>query len=315
MLTTSLIFSLLPLVIDKTHGAQTPFLFNAIFRAGASAACLVFFLSFHRRTLLDPSTLRAIGKRITRWPENRPLILATIGSMDYAAFVWSVQYLHITVAAVLYETGPIATIFVIAWLFRKNDRYRKITPLTLALVLMSMAGFLMSVLSQSDDSGLFKSLFNWNSAAGITLVITATLLSSITAFGFRWGTELSRKLAPGEEEKSRELCFVVLAFFVASVVVAAFQHPGRNSRRGERSGTGPGHLIRGRRAGGNREHHLAEGQFDYKEPGSQRNNLRDAGVELGVALLDCGNSGGPVGLPANRSSSHNRGKPTHKLRG
>ena len=189
---------------------------------GASAACLVFFLSFHRRTLLDPSTLRAIGKRITRWPENRPLILATIGSMDYAAFVWSVQYLHITVAAVLYETGPIATIFVIAWLFRKNDRYRKITPLTLALVLMSMAGFLMSVLSQSDDSGLFKSLFNWNSAAGITLVITATLLSSITAFGFRWGTELSRKLAPGEEEKSRELCFVVLAFFVASVVVAAF---------------------------------------------------------------------------------------------
>ena len=33
---------------------------------------------------------------------------------------------------------------------------------------------------------------------------------------------MSRKLAPGEEEKSRELCFVVLAFFVASVVVAAF---------------------------------------------------------------------------------------------
>ena len=149
MLVTTVSFSLIPLIVSLAGGSQAPFLFNAWLRVGTSIGCLLFLLTFCHSTLFNGSAVALVGERIFRWPPNKFLILATIGTFDYGLFAWSTQYLDIAVAALLFETQPVFLIFLTAWLFKEEDRYQKVTLTNWLMILLGLGGFIFAISSQS----------------------------------------------------------------------------------------------------------------------------------------------------------------------
>ena len=112
MLLAVLGFSLTPLFIDLVAGFQSPFMFNAWFRIGASIGCLLFLLAYYPSTGLGRDSWTTIRSWIFGWPDNKLLLLATVVNLEYALFAWSLRFIGITTAAILFETGPILCDFV-----------------------------------------------------------------------------------------------------------------------------------------------------------------------------------------------------------
>ena len=78
MLLAVLGFSLTPLFIELVSGYRSPFLFNALFRAGASAGCLLFLLARCPGSGLDRGSWRVILGWVFCWSRNRLLILSMV---------------------------------------------------------------------------------------------------------------------------------------------------------------------------------------------------------------------------------------------
>ena len=222
MLVSTLAFSLQPLTVNLTSGYQTPFLFNAIFRVGVAAGDLLFLLIFYRGTLLDRRVLPLVVQHVQSWP----MIWMLISTLEFALFIWSVKFIDIAVAAILYETWPVLLIFLTAWLFRKEVRYRRITLTKWLLVLLSMAGFSFALASQTADFGSLEDIFSDGSYVGAILAILSTIAWSLTAFSFRWGSNLSREVTRSAGQRktdylSLELCFVIVGIFIVSLLAEA----------------------------------------------------------------------------------------------
>ena len=212
-------FSLIPLFIDLAAGFQSPFLFNAWFRVGASIGCLLFLLTYYRRTRLGRNSWTIIRNWVFGWPDNKLLVLATVVNFEYALFAWSLRFISITTAAVLFETGPILVILFAARIFRREERYRKITFTTMSLILLSMAGFIFAIASQtvSFNDGVFL----LNSLIGVILVFIALLAQSFVAFGLKWSTDLGKELSHGKEVKAVEFYCAIMALFITNSVSVA----------------------------------------------------------------------------------------------
>ena len=219
MLLAVLGFSLTPLFIDLVAGFQSPFMFNAWFRIGASIGCLLFLLAYYRSTGLGRDSWTTIRSWIFGWPDNKLLLLATVANLEYALFAWSLRFIGITTAAILFETGPVLVILFAARIFGREERYRKITLTTVALILLSMAGFVFAIASQTFS--LNDSVFLLNSLIGVILVFLALLLQAFVAFGLKWSTDLSKELSGGTEVKATEFYCSIIALFITNSVSVA----------------------------------------------------------------------------------------------
>ena len=179
-------------------------------------------LIFYRGTLLDRRVLSLVVQHVQSWP----MIWMIISTFEFALFIWSVKFIDIAVAAILYETWPVLLIFLTAWLFREEARYRRISLTTWLLVLLSMAGFSFALASQTADFGSLWDIFSDGSYVGAILAILSTIAWSLTAFSFRWGANLGREVTQsagqrGTDYLSLELCFVVVGVFIVSLLAAA----------------------------------------------------------------------------------------------
>ena len=124
MLIASVAYSVIPLVVNLAGGSHAPFLFNAWLRMGVAGACLLFLLVFFRSGHLRGGDVVLVWKRFVVWPASALIILAVAGSLDYALFAWSIRFIDITVAAILFEMYPVGIMLFAAWLFRGETRYR-----------------------------------------------------------------------------------------------------------------------------------------------------------------------------------------------
>ena len=216
MLITVSGISLVPLLVNVSGGAETPFLFSAYLRTGSSIACVLFLLIFHHSTLFNSNTLLMVRHRVFVWPDNRLLVLAGVAALDYAFFALSLKFIDVAVAAILFETWPVFIILLAAWLFRGEGRFRKIGFGTVGLICLSLAGFVFAVASQgagfsSLDLGLF-----WRAVFGVALVVVGTVLAALPAFGWRWSADLSNDLSGESGGGSLDLFCLVVSLLVAN---------------------------------------------------------------------------------------------------
>ena len=221
MLVPVLAWSLLPLAVSLSGGFLTPFLYGAWFCAGVSSASLAFLLIFHGLFFLDRNALCLIVRRVFLWPDSRFLAVAVMGAFGVAFFPWSVRFVNVMVSAVLYEAYPILLVLFLGWLFRHEGRYRRFTPGAFLPFLLSLAGVVLAVASQTGE---FMAIFlGWKSAVGVALVLVAALGSSLCVFGLRWGVSLADELSCRREDiRSLELGCAVLALFITNLVSVAF---------------------------------------------------------------------------------------------
>lgn len=216
--------SLIPLLVNISEGSRSPFLFNSSLRAGVALACLLFLFINFKTIKPTRQMLDVIAVWVFTWPKNRPIILLIIaGSVDYALFAWSTRLLDIAVATILFETWPLFVIFIGAWIFRSDPRFRKVTSATFFLALVSLAGLIFAIASQTGQISNLNVSFYWRSFGGVAVVIAAALAWAVATFGIKWGAELASDLSKQtsrteQAHRSLELCCAVIALFLTSTL-------------------------------------------------------------------------------------------------
>ncbi len=220
MLVAVLAFSLIPLAINLAGGPESPFLFNFWFRVGTAIGCLLFLLTFYRSGAISKTTLPLIWARIVKWPSNQLILGTIISTFDFALLAWAVKFIDIAVATILFETWPIFMILFTSQLFREERRYREINFIILGLTMLSLAGFILAIASQTTDVNSINSFYNllWESRAGVGLVAVAIVATTFITSAWKWGSNLSEEVSDAPEDKALGLCYVVVAFLVASIV-------------------------------------------------------------------------------------------------
>ena len=211
-------FSLIPLLVAGGSGAESPFLFSAALRLGLGFGHVVFLSIFFGSFLRDRTVLMLISQRAFSWS----MLFVVLNQFEYGLFAWATRFVDISVAAVLFESWPIFLILLTALLFRDETRYRKVSPDTLLLLVIGFAGFVFVAASESGGFGDWNDSQFINTLIGISIVLLAVISASFSAFGFRWGTDLSKELPSslliGRNRNLVDVCCVLVASCIGNFV-------------------------------------------------------------------------------------------------
>ena len=203
-----LFFSLIPIVVALGTNGDSPFLFNAFWRAGIIATCVAFLLGCYRSTLAfcwrnrrQPQFRRLIRRRFC----SAMLWLAVLNGMDYALLALSIRFIDITAAAVLFEFWPIIFVLLMAYLERKGGRRRKIPVTIYPLLFLVLTGVVLVTLSQVHEGESLLQFSRTEVWIGAILALLGGGASACTAYSFRWASELESDLEGAFPDEWREI--------------------------------------------------------------------------------------------------------------
>ena len=137
MLGAVLFFSLMPLFVAWSGSEGSPFIFNAALAVGEALGCAVFLIAAYRRLIF-----RKLVWRVVRLKAFSPAMLFWMLAFgDLSFFVWSTQYIDVSVASILFGAWPMILALLTGWLFRGDSRYRRIS--WRAFALFAVAGMVI----------------------------------------------------------------------------------------------------------------------------------------------------------------------------
>ena len=181
----------LPLVLSVVDGESFPFQFSASVRVGVAAAHLIFLVLFHSR-LFSGEFIQVIRQSFF----SPALFLVFVANLDFALYFLAARYVDVSIALLLFESVcTLAIILLLGYLFRREGQYERLSPFGLVLVLTGILG--LSVVISSEAGRLVWLDFDLSQERwplGVAIAVSASLVSSLAVFGFRWGVDLSRKI-------------------------------------------------------------------------------------------------------------------------
>lgn len=213
-------FSLIPLLVAGGGGSESPFLFSAGLRLGLGVGHVVFLAVFFGAILRHKAVLALVSQRVLTWS----MLFIVLNQFEYGLFAWATRFVDISVAAILFESWPIFLILLTASLFKDEMRYRKVTKDMVLLLVIGFVGFVFVGASQEGGFGDWRDRQMADTLIGLGIVLMAVISASFSAFGFRWGTDLSRSLPPdlvtGRNAHLLNICCVLLASCIGNFVGA-----------------------------------------------------------------------------------------------
>ena len=218
MLTAVASYSLIPLLVANGSGSNNPFLFGAGMGLGSTIGQALFLAAFFRESLFDRTVLSIIFRRLLTWT----MLFVIVTQLDYGLFALSTRFVDVSIAAILFETWPIFLIILTAFLFRGANRYRKITPDVVLLLVIGFLGFWFVASSQTGGFGNWSDSRVASTLIGIFIVVLAIATTSLAAFAFRWGVDLVR-LLPDEVTRGKnpdlvEICCIITATCIGNFI-------------------------------------------------------------------------------------------------
>ena len=199
---------------------ESPFVFSSAWRVGLSTGyALILSLAF-RETLFSRKALKAILSRTVSFS----MLLWIANSLWTAVFAWSTQYISVATATALCEAWPALLAVFTSWLFRRERRWREITPKTLIMFAAAFLGIALVIAAQVGGVGALVSLNSdlRDTAKGVGLATVATVLLTLRAFGFRWTVDLASDLSDGESGRRMEMFGVAVGVSVSSLLALPF---------------------------------------------------------------------------------------------
>ena len=226
MLGAVLFFSLMPLFVAWSGSEGSPFIFNAGLAVGEALGCAVFLVSAYRRLIFSKIVWRVV--RLQAFSPAMLFWMLAFGDLSF--FVWSTQYIDVSVASILFGVWPMILALLTSWLFSGESRYRRVSLRAFALFAVAFAGMVMVVFSQAGGldgyyAGDFVGL-----ALGVVLVLAAAVITSFSGFGFKWASDFVKALTAvsdaglldrfGLRTDLLELFGVMLGMTICGLVVA-----------------------------------------------------------------------------------------------
>ena len=219
--------TLVPLFVAFGAG-ESPFIFNAAWGLGVSAACALILLIVFSGMAFRGEVWKAVGASAL----NPAMLWWVVSFLYLILYAWSTQFIDVSIAAALFETWPMFLVVLTGWLFRLEARYRKVTAITIFMFGVAVLGMASVIASQAGGFGSFVSADTGgvNLAIGVALAFGAVGLTTLSAYGFRWAADLASELSKlpninGQTNDRLELfsttvgiaiCNLPSLFFVAS---------------------------------------------------------------------------------------------------
>ena len=212
------LFSLFP-VAAALWGRDASFTFSAGLFIGGSAGFAVFLLIRFRGLLRDREIVsvafrRCWGSRMALW---------VCGHFDIALFTLSIGFIDVAVAAVLFELSPFMLCLIMAWLYRRERRYRNLSWAAIVGFALGLLGAGMVILSQTNvdimgDIG--AGALDGAMALGSALAVLGAALAAVNGVGFKWATDLAAGLARrgGYDRKGVEVFSVGFGVMVSNTL-------------------------------------------------------------------------------------------------
>ena len=191
VLVSVVLYSTLPLFFHYGEASKSPFLFNGVTTI-SNAICCVIFLMWYAREFIG---------QIFTWGKIQPylrlgIFLAALGNLDFALYAWSINYIDIYVATVLFETWPFFLILIAILLSvngdrkggqlpinadKKEEQRNKIGSITIIPMTLGLVGLAFVVLSIEKSLDIYKILSSELAlyyGVGFLAVLSATLAAS-----------------------------------------------------------------------------------------------------------------------------------------
>lgn len=217
-----IIFSLVPLVIDKGLNGSNPFLFNSGLAIGKIIGVAVWLAIACPRVLFNSNVMRLIRQRAF----SKAMLLGSTSHFTYALFAWSTTYVDTAVSTIVYETWPILYMTLLVRLGTQTDgrsRYNRLSIVDYSLCGLAFLGLAYVTLSTSSIQGASSNTHIGYQSFGLILAIGAAGIASLNAFNFQWGCDLRqylpRRVAPQGTKDIEELACVMIAFALSSLLV------------------------------------------------------------------------------------------------
>ena len=250
-------YALIPAAIEFIGGEKLPFFFVAAWRLGVAVGCVAILIVFYLplwlnrynwgrfKYYLSTSETKAVDWRfpvinlhiqvdelripLVNWKIpgdfiDWRILLTILGNCEYALFAWSLQYIDITMATIVFQSWPIFFLILSALLLRENIRHLHNGKTALSLFLLvslSIIGFAFIVFSQSGEIGQLGNVSRL--ITGVVLVAGAMVLGNLKAFGIDWGRRLGNQLSGSITGlgSSPAMFFVLVSFLISSFGAAA----------------------------------------------------------------------------------------------
>ena len=218
-------FSFVPLLLAGV-AVENPFLFNGGWRLGFGVGLLIFLVFSYRSLFRNRGVWSLVWAGV--WGPRRWIIgLAIISQFEYPIFAWSSRFVDVSVTTVLFETYHVFVILFAAWLFREESRYQGVGPGLVLLLIIVFVGFAFVISGQVGHFvGTANDISYSSLVPGVLLAILAAVVAALSAFNFRWGSELggemSRMAGIGYDRDSLDLFCVLMASLVANAIALPF---------------------------------------------------------------------------------------------
>ena len=137
---------------------------------------------------MDEGKYAALNRAFSR-PTRWPLIIATVGGLDYGFFAWSTEFVDTAIVSTVYELWPVVLIYLLIRDHRQsqnrqsqNKTTKAISTEQLLLSLLAIVGLMLMLASQSDDT-ILRSFDSPRTAVGIILALISAVLGAFSTFG------------------------------------------------------------------------------------------------------------------------------------
>ena len=215
MLVAVFLYSMLPAFITWGEAHQAPFMYNAISTLCTGIGVAIFLIMFYRRQLLDREIWQAVCRNWRRWS----MLGVLLGTFNYAVYAWSLKYIDVSVAAVLYETWPLWMILLTGKLYKGEDRYDNIGVFGWACILMGFFGLGFVILSQTGEVMLGKENMTWfHLFLGALLALIAAGMAALNGgCSLRWGTTVLKEVSQKSTDKDLAIFFILMPTLLARI--------------------------------------------------------------------------------------------------
>ena len=218
MLISVILYSFVPPLLKILNAAEAPFLFNTIITLASVSVYIVFLSIFANRALFNLSVI----KKIFRNSHIKLILLCAIGSLDYAFYTLSINYLDIAIATILFDSSTLFLIMIIVFLFKSEKKYCKIDFTTLMLIAFTFIGFVLVVLSGEPNLDIAKISISFSILIGAGIALIGALLTAYpAAYTLKWGFNMNKLLKYEKDtvkDKKEELFFVLISLIIIKIV-------------------------------------------------------------------------------------------------
>ena len=188
ILAAALLFSLSPLAVLAGGGAESPFLFNLVFRGGTFLGYMAFGLALFPGLAFSRAVWRAAWRGLPSWSF---LGAAALHPFEFALFAAAARHLDSSLVLLIYYLFPFLLVGLAACLLRRPLPIRR--RRWLGLFALALAGVALALVSQGGGLPSFTEA-GWGWLGGMLLALLAAVGAAGVAFSLRWGRDFAGAL-------------------------------------------------------------------------------------------------------------------------